>query len=179
MGRLSENSVVNVKNKSFSVTAEIVVPKGGAEGVIIHQGGYFAGWSFYVKSGKAKFAYNLCGFETYHIGTDRAIPAGKHQVRAEFAYDGGGLAKGGLLSLYYDGEKVGMGRVERTVPFAFSADETTDVGRDTGTPVTDDYAVKTSSFTGTINWVRIDTGTDVHDHLIKPEDRLHLAMARQ
>jgi arylsulfatase len=179
MGRLSENSVVSIKNKSFSITAEIVVPKGGAEGVIIHQGGYFGGWSFYAKGGKAKFAYNLLGIEIHHVGAERPIPAGKHQVRAEFAYDGGGLAKGGTVSLYYDGEKVGTGRVEHTVPFGFSADETTDVGRDTGTPVTTDYDLKSSIFTGTVNRVQIDTGKDVHDHLIKPEDFLHVAMTRQ
>ncbi len=76
MGRLSENSVVSIKNKSFSVTAEVVVPKSGAEGVIIHQGGHFGGWSFYAKGGKAKFAYNLFAVETSHVGTERAIPAG-------------------------------------------------------------------------------------------------------
>jgi len=179
MGRLSENSVISIKNKSFSITAEIVVPRGGAEGVIIHQGGYFGGWSFYVRGGKAKFAYNLFALETYYAGADRPIPAGRHLVLMEFAYDAGGLGKGGTVSLYYDGEKVGAGRVERTVPFAFSADETTDVGRDTGTPVTTEYDLKSSVFTGTINWVRIDTGKDDHGHLISPEDRLRLAMTRE
>lgn len=179
MGRLSENSVLSIKNKSFSITAEIVVPKGGAEGVIIHQGGYFGGWSFYAKGGKAKFAYNLFAIETYHVGADRPIPVGAHQVRMEFAYDGGGLGKGGTVSLYYDGEKVGAGRVDRTVAFVFSADETTDVGRDTGTPVTTDYDLKSSVFTGMVNRVLIDTGKDSHDHLIKPEDFLHVAMTRQ
>ncbi len=136
-------------------------------------------WGLYAKGGKAKFAYNVCALETYHVGAERPIQAGVHQVRMEFAYDGGGLAKGGTVSLYYDGEKVGAGRVERSVPFVFSADETTDVGRDTGTPVTADYDLKGSAFTGTVNWVQIDTGKEDHDHLIRPEDRLHLAMARQ
>jgi arylsulfatase len=86
---------------------------------------------------------------------------------------------GGTVSLYYDGEKVGAGRVERTVAFLFSADETTDVGRDTGTPVTTDYDLKSSIFTGTVNRVQIDTGKDSHDHLIKPEDFLHVAITRQ
>jgi len=179
MGRLSENSVINIKNKSFAITAEVVVPKGGAEGVIVHQGGHFGGWSVYAKSGKAKFAYNLCGIETYSAEAHAAIPAGKHQVRVEFAYDGGGLGKGGNVSLYYDGTKVGSGRVERTQAFVFSADETTDVGRDTGTPVSADYDLKSSRFNGTVNWVQIDVGKEDLDHLIKPEERLRVAMERQ
>jgi len=97
----------------------------------------------------------------------------------EFAYDGGGLAKGGNVTLYYDGKKVGEGRVDRTVPMAFSADETTDVGRDTGTPVSSDYTRHTSAFNGKVNWVQIDLGNDDHDKFISPEERLSLAMNRQ
>ena len=107
MGRLSENSVVSIKNKSFSVTAEVDVPDGGAEGVIIAQGGRFGGWAVYVKDGKAKFVYNVLGIQEFATEADRPIPAGTHQVRMEFAYDGGGLAKGGDVTLYYDGEPVG------------------------------------------------------------------------
>ncbi len=97
----------------------------------------------------------------------------------EFAYDGRGLAKGGNVSLFYDGKKVGEGRVERTVPMAFSADETTDVGRDTATPVSSDYTRNTSVFNGKVYWVQIDLGKSDADHLISPEERLNLAMARQ
>jgi arylsulfatase A-like enzyme len=179
MGRLSENSVLVMKNKSFSITAEVEVPSKGAEGVIIHQGGAFGGMSLYAKGGKAKFAYNFFGLQTFTTEASQPIPAGKHQVRMEFAYDGGGLAKGGKVSLYYDGKKVGEGRVERTVPMLFSADETTDVGRDTATPVSSDYTRTTSVFNGKVNWVQIDLGEDVHDHFITPEERLNLAMARQ
>jgi len=179
MGRLSENSVLVMKNKSFSITAEVEVPSQGAEGVIIHQGGAFGGMSLYTKNGKAKFAYNFFGLETFTIEADQAIPAGKHQVRMEFAYDGGGLGKGGNVSLYYDGKKVGEGRVNRTVPMIFSADETTDVGRDTGTAVSKDYTTANSRFTGKVNWVQIDLGKEDHEKFISPEDRLNLAMARQ
>ena len=179
MGRLSENSVLVMKNKSFSITAEVEVPSSGAEGVIIHQGGAFGGMSLYTKGGKAKFAYNFFGLQTFTTEASQPIPAGKHQVRMEFAYDGGGLAKGGNVSLYYDGDKVGEGRVERTHPLIFSADETTDLGRDTATPVSSDYTRNTSVFNGKVNWVQIDLGTDTHDHFISPEDRLNLAMARQ
>jgi arylsulfatase len=179
MGRLSENSVLVMKNKSFSITAELEVPSKGAEGVIIHQGGAFGGMSLYAKNGKARFAYNFFGLQTFTIEASQPIPAGKHQVRMEFAYDGGGLAKGGNVSLYYDGKKVGEGRVERTVPMAFSADETTDLGRDTATPVSSDYTRSTSVFNGKVHWVQIDLGKDTHDHFITPEERLNVAMARQ
>ena len=179
MGRLTENCVVVMKNKSFSITAEVEVPKTGVEGVILAQGGAFGGLSFYAKGGKAKFAYNLLGLKTTTIEAGEKIPAGTHQVRMEFAYDGGGLAKGGNVILYYDGRKVGEGRIERTVPMVFSADETTDVGRESGTPVSPDYDRATSVFNGKIHWVQIDLGKDDHDHLISPEERLRLAMARQ
>ena len=99
----------------------------------------------------------------------------------EFAYDGGGPAKGGTVTLYVDGDKAGEGRVGATVPLLFSADETADVGRDTASPVSDDYEGESSVFTGTVNWVQIDLDEDAEDadHLISPEERLRVAMARQ
>jgi arylsulfatase A-like enzyme len=181
MGRLTESSLVNIKNKSHAVTAEIVVPEAGAEGVILAQGGAFAGWSLYTKDGRPKYCYNLLGLQRFKIDGDATIPPGTHQVRMEFAYDGGGLAKGGTVTLYLDGDQVGQGRVEATVPLIFSADETADVGRDTASPVSDDYEGESSVFTGTVNWVQIDLGEDAEDadHLITPEERLRVAMARQ
>ncbi|HEX6055173.1 MAG TPA: arylsulfatase [Intrasporangium sp.] len=179
MGRLSENSVVSIKNKSFSVTAEVVAPDGGVEGVIIAQGGRFGGWVVYVKNGRAKFVYNVLGIHEFATQAEDPIPPGTHQVRMEFAYDGGGLAKGGNVTLYYDGTAVGTGRVGATQPMIFSADETTDIGYESGTTVTPDYSAKTSRFTGRINWVQIDVGTDDNDHFIDPEERLRIAMARQ
>jgi arylsulfatase len=179
MGRLSENCVVNIKNKSWSVTAEIVVPAAGAEGVIIHQAGKFGGWSLYTKAGKAKFAYNYLGLKLFTTEASKPIPSGEHQVRMEFKYDGGGLGKGGKVTLYCDGQKTGEGRVEVTQPMAFSGDEGCDIGHETGTNVTPDYTTQESDFTGKIKWVQIDLGTDSHDHLITSEQRLHLAMTRQ
>jgi arylsulfatase len=181
MGRLSENSLINIKNKSHAVTAEVVVPAAGAAGVIIAQGGAFAGWSLYAKDGRPTYCYNLLGLQRFKIEADAAISPGTHQVRMEFAYDGGGLAKGGTVTLYIDGEKTGEGRVGATVPMIFSADETADVGRDTASPVSDDYEGESSVFTGTVNWVQIDLGDDADDadHLITPEERLRVAMARQ
>ena len=181
MTRLTENVVINFKNKSHSVTAEIEVPEGGAEGVIISQGGAFAGWSLYVKKGKPKYCYNLFGVQLFYVEGDTEIPSGTHQVRVEFDYDGGGLGKGGTASLYVDGEKAGEGRVEATVPMLFSADETCDVGSDTASPVSDDYTSESSHFTGTIEWVQIDIADAAEDldHLITPEERLKIAMTRQ
>ncbi len=181
MGRLTENSVINFKNKSHSITAEVVVPEAGAEGVIIAQGGLIGGWSLYAKEGKPKYCYNFYGVEQYYIEGTSRIPAGQHRVRMEFAYDGGGLARGGLVSLFIDGVKCGEGRVERTEPIAFSADETCDVGFEAGSPVTHDYGKRGPKFTGEVNWVEIDIGTAAInlDYLITPEQRLGLAMARQ
>ena len=181
MGRLTESSLLNTKNKSHSVTAEIVVPDAGAEGVIIAQGGAFAGWSLYTRNGRPKYCYNLLGLQRFKVEGDGVIPPGEHQVRMEFAYDGGGLAKGGTVTLYLDGAEVGEGRVEATVPMIFSGDETADVGSDTASPVSDDYDDEDSVFTGTVNWVQIDLGEDAEDadHLITPDERLRVAMARQ
>jgi len=179
MRRLSENSVINLKNKSHAVTAEIVVPDGGASGVIIAQGGEFAGWALYLHEGKPAYCHNLLGLRLFKIYGDTSLPAGKHQVRMEFAYDGGGLAKGGAVTLYVDGKKVGEGRVDATVPMIYSGDETCDLGSDTGSAVSDDYTPESSRFTGTINWVQLDIGEDDHDHLISPEEKLQVAMARQ
>jgi arylsulfatase len=179
MGRLSENSVLSIKNKSFSITADVVVPDGGGEGVIIAQGGRFGGWSLYARNGKAKFVYNVLGIQEFMIESEAAIPAGTHQVRAEFAYDGGGLAKGGDVTLYFDGTAVGTGRVGATQPMVFSADETTDIGYESGTTVSSEYTARDSRFTGKINWVQLDLGKDDHDHFIDPEERLRIALSRQ
>ena len=99
----------------------------------------------------------------------------------EFGYDGGGHGKGGGVALFVDGESAGSGRVEATVPMVFSADETTDLGEDTGTSVSDDYAPQESNFNGKVKWVQIDLAdaAEDQDHLISPEERLRLAMSRQ
>src|SRR4029453_6399624 len=110
MARLSEGSVVVTHNKSYSLTAEIEVPKSGADGVIIAMGGMTGGWRFYAKNGKLKHCYNFFGIHEYFAEGTTPIPEGKHQVRMEFTYDGGGTAKGGTVSLYVDGKKEGEGR---------------------------------------------------------------------
>ncbi len=179
MGRLSENSVVSIKNRSFSVTAEVEVPEGGASGVIIAQGGRFGGWAFYANDGRTKFVYNVLGIHEFSTEADQPVPPGTHQVRVEFAYDGGGLGKGGDVTLFHDGTPAGHGRVENTQPMIFSADETTDIGFESGTTVTADYTAHGSRFTGKIHWVQLDLGNDDNDHFIDPDERLRIAMARQ
>ncbi len=181
MGRLTENSVVVIKNKSHAVTAEIVVPEGGANGVIVAQGGAFGGWSLYLTDGRPAYCYNLFGLQQFKVYGDEPVPAGEHQVRMEFGYDGGGLGKGGDVTLFVDGEKAGQGRVDATQAMIFSADETTDVGSDSATAVSDDYGPKDSAFTGRVRWVGIDLAEAAEDldHLITPEERLRIAMARQ
>ena len=148
-------------------------------GTIMAQGGAFGGWSFYAKDGKAKFTYNLLGIQVFTTEADEPVPPGKHQVRAEFAYDGGGYAKGGDVTLYYDGEKVGEGRVEVTQPFVFSGDEGLDIGRETGTAVAPECDVESSRFSGEINWLELKVGGDDHSHMVDPEQLIHVLMTRQ
>ncbi|CAN7488430.1 arylsulfatase [Phenylobacterium sp. LjRoot219] len=178
--RVSEACVLTLKNKSHSVTANLTIPAGVTpEGVIITQGGSVGGWTLYAKGGKLKYCYNFFGIDHYFAEADQPIPAGDHQVRMEFKYDGGGLAKGGDVTLYYDGKAVGTGRVDQTEPMGYSADEACDVGSDSGSPASPDYGPSGNRFTGKIHWVQIDVGDDDHNHLVTAEDRLKVAMARQ
>jgi arylsulfatase len=181
MKGLSPHSVVSTLNKSFAITAEVVVPEAGAEGVILANGGLTGGISFYAKRGKLKYCYNFLGIKHYFVESTQPVPPGKHQVRMEFAYDGGGLAKGGTVSLYIDGARVGEGRIDMTQPFAFSADETVDVGVEAGSPVSPDYGPKGNAFNGEVNWVEIDVDKDAldQDHFLAPEERFHAALAMQ
>ena len=181
MGRLSENCVLNIKNKSHSVTAEIVVPEKGAEGVIIAQGANIGGWTLYAKGGKLKYCYNVAGVQHFFVEGKTPIPAGEHQVRMEFAYAGGGLGKGGKVTLYIDGKKVGDGTIPVTQAMIFSADDGCDVGEDTGAPVSPDYGPQGNRFNGQVKGVQlaIADAAENADHLIDPATAIHLALARQ
>jgi len=178
MGRLTESSILNTHNKSYAVTAEVVVDA-PPEGVVLAMGGITGGFSLYCKGGKLRYCYNFFGLHSYTVEGKDVIPAGQHQVRMEFEYDGGGVAKGGSATLFVDGKECGKGRVDQTEPQLFSADETCDVGNEFGSLVTTDYSSR--KFNGTVNWVEIDLGADAKeaDHLISPEERLHVAMALQ
>jgi len=180
MGRLSESSVVNMKNKSHAVTAEIVVPEEGVQGVIVAQGGSIGGWSLYVKDGKPRYCYNLLGLQRFYVDSDAEVPPGTHQVRMEFDYAGPGLGKGGTVTLYLDGVEIGQGEVAGTAPMIFSADDTCDVGVENGALVADDYPVP-NAFTGEVNWVEIDVGKagEDADHRVDADERVRVAMARQ
>ncbi|MCT9819507.1 hypothetical protein N3K63_04315 [Microbacterium sp. W1N] len=180
MTRLNENVAINVKNRSWSVTAEIVVPDDGTlEGAIVAQGGRTGGWSFFGEDGKVGFHYNYCGLlRSTALSTD-AVGSGVHQVRAEFAYAGGGIGRGGTVTLYVDGVAAGTAEVERTHPMYFSFDEGLDVGRDTGMPAYEGYKQWGAEFTGTIHWAQIDLGLDDHSHLLDPEEWLQAAMRHQ
>jgi len=181
MGHLLENCVVNLKNKSHSVTAQIVVPEKGAEGVIVSQGANIGGWSLYAKDGKLKYCYNWGGFKHFFVEGSTPIPAGDHQVRMEFAYAGGGLGKGGKATLFVDGKKVGEGEIGATLAMVFSADDGCDVGVDSGAPVSPDYGAQGNAFNGRIKGVQLAVAEAAEnlDHLISPEVAVHLAMARQ
>jgi arylsulfatase A-like enzyme len=179
MGRLNENCVLNIKNKSHVVTAEIDVPTEDASGVIIAQGGEFGGWVLYMRGGRLVYCYNLFGVRRFTVESQASLPAGTHEIQMDFAYDGGGLGRGGTATLLVDGHPDAKGRVDATVPMLFSGDETTDLGVDKASPVSDDYTPEGSRFSGTVRWVRIDLGGDSHDHLITPEQRIQVAMNRQ
>jgi len=181
MKGLSTHAILSLMNKTFALTAEVVVTGARAEGVIFAWGGLTGGFSLYAKDGKLKYCYNFLGIKYFFVESTKAIPAGKHQVRMEFAYDGGGLAKGGTVSLYTDGQKFGEGRVEMTEPFAFSADETADVGVEEGSPVSPDYGPRGNAFNGQINWVELDVDKAAldADHILTAEERFKVAMAFQ
>jgi arylsulfatase len=181
MRRIQENAVINTKNKSHSVTAEIELPESGAKGVIVAQGGDMGGWTLYVHEGKLKYYYSFVGFLHFEVTATSALPSGKHQARMEFAYDGGGIGKGAGVTLYVDGKEVGEGRIERTHALFFSLDETLEVGCDMGVPVSPDYGPRGNDFNGKINWVQIDIDAAAKDadHLIAPDERFQLMMARQ
>jgi Sulfatase len=181
MRRIQENAVINTKNKSHAVTADIEVPESGANGVIVAQGGSMGGWVLYAHEGKLKYFYTFLGIQHTGVTAKSLLPAGKHQARMEFTYDGGGMGKGAAITLYVDGQRVGDGRVERSHALFFSMDETTEIGCDVGEPVSEDYGHWDNAFNGTINWVQIDIDAAAKDadHLLCAEERFHLAVARQ
>jgi arylsulfatase len=155
MTGMSENVFINLKNRSHTITAEVEVPKTGASGALLAQAGRFGGWSLYVKDGKPTYTYNWLGLRRYSVASPQALSPGKATIRFEFAYDGGGMGKGGKGTLFVNGKQVATGRIEHTQCCVYSADEGADVGADEGTPVTEAYKVP-FKFTGKIVKVTIE-----------------------
>jgi arylsulfatase len=160
MDGMLENSFMNIKNRSMTITAELEIPEGGADGAILSQGGKFGGWSLYMKDGVPAYTYNFLGLQRFDVVAADALPAGESTVVLDFEYDGGGLGKGGLATLSVNGDTVGQGRVEMTQPMVFSADETADVGLDNQTPVAVGIGVgrDETRFSGTIHEITLDVG---------------------
>ncbi|NGZ11342.1 MAG: arylsulfatase [Nitrospira sp. LK70] len=156
MTGMSENVFINTKNRSHTITAEVEIPQGGAEGVILAQAGRFGGWSLYLKDGKPTYTYNFLGLQRFNVTAAQPIAAGKATIQYEFVSDGPGMGKGGIGTIAVNGQKVAEGRIEHTQCCIFSADEGTDVGTDDGTPVTEDYKENDNKFTGTIISVTIE-----------------------
>lgn len=157
MEGMLENTFMNTKNRSSKITAEIEVPAAGANGAILSQGGRFGGWSLYVKDGKPAYTYNFLGLSRYTVESPEALPGGPATVVLDFAYDGGGMGKGGQTRLLVNGKEVVSGRVEKTQPNIFSADETADVGIDNQTPVALGIGIGAETrFTGRINKVMLE-----------------------
>jgi arylsulfatase len=157
MTGMTENVFINIKNQSKTITAEIEVPPGGANGAILVQGGRFGGWALYVKDGVPAYDYNFLGLNSTTIRARRPLPSGTATLRFDFAYDGDGLGKGGVGTLFVNDEKVAEGRIERTQPMVFSADETADVGIDLATPVVEAIGSEAESrFNGKISKVTIE-----------------------
>src|SRR5438309_950963 len=149
VGRLQESAILDLQGKSHRITADIVLPMRGAEGVIIALGGIIGGWSLYAKRGRLKYCYNFFGLEHQYVQSDIELPAGRHQVLMEFTYDADGLARGGTVTLNLDGRAVGTGRIDRTEPELFATTRTCAIGTAYGSPVTMDY--DRQAFTGSVN----------------------------
>ncbi len=156
MTHMTENTFINVKNRSHTITAEVEIPQGGGEGVILAQGGRFAGWSLYMKDGRVSYVHNWVGKERYTITAPDPLAPGKATIRYEFTYEGSKPGSGGTGVISVNGQKVGEGRIGNTTPFLYSADETADVGMDEATPVTEDYAEGDNAFTGKIEKVTVE-----------------------
>ncbi len=180
MTHMMENTVLNVKNRSHTITAEVEIPEEGASGVILAQGGRFAGWSLYVKDEAAKYVHNFFDAEYFYVGGEEKLPKGTVNIRYHFDFDGDRPGAGGTGTLHINDQMVAEGRIGKTVPFLFSADETMDVGGDLAMPVTDDYSEgESNQFSGKIHWVRVDLEDDDVSHLEPEELKYHRTLARQ
>jgi len=157
MTGMAENAFINVKNRSYTITAPVELKDANTSGVIIAQAGAFGGWVLYMKEGKVHHEYNYFGVERTNIGGQTALSPGKHEIKYEFVADGPTPGTGGKCVLYVDGQQVAQGHIPKTQPYAFSADEGADIGVDNETMVSNDYKPGENKFTGKIMKVTIDT----------------------
>jgi arylsulfatase A-like enzyme len=171
--RIPEGTAPDLKNKSFKIAADVDIPAAGADGVIATQGGRTNGWGLYLLQGKPVFHYNLAGVQRFTVAGKEKLAPGKHVVLVDFKYDGGGIGKGGTVTINVDEKPVAKGRVDRTYAFRVSLDETLDIGEDTGTPVSEDYRVP-FKFTGKLNRVLIRLG----DEKLSAEDEEQIRRAK-
>jgi arylsulfatase len=174
MSRIPAGSAPDIKNKSFKIAAEAVVPEGGADGVLVTQGGRFNGWALYLLEGKPVFHYNLIGKYRSSIAGKEKLASGNHVIVVDFKYEGGGMGKGGAVALTVDNKPAASGKLERTVPLLFSIDETLDIGEDTGTPASEDYHVP-FKFAGELKKVMIE----LSDNKLTPAEEQEIRKARE
>ncbi len=153
---IAENAFINIKNTNYTITADVDIPKSGGNGVIIAQAGRFGGWALYMKNGKLQHEYNYFGVENTRVSSTTPVSPGPHTFKYEFVFDGGKPGAGGTSILYVDDKKVGEGKIPKTQPFMFSADEGVDVGMDGETNVSNDYKEGDNAFTGKIQQVKVE-----------------------
>jgi arylsulfatase len=157
MTGITENTFINIKNKNYTMTAEVELKDGKSNGVIISQAGRFGGWVLYMKGGKVHHEYNLFGLEWTNIASPNALASGKHEIKYEFIIDAPKPGSGGKCILYVDGAKVAEGHIPKTEPFVYSADEGVDVGVDNETNVSNDYKERENKFNGKIHKITVNT----------------------
>lgn len=154
MLRIPEGAAPDTKNRSWQLTADVVIPEGGAEGMLLTHGGRFSGWGLYLLKGRPVFCYNLAGVARYRVVGADVLAPGPHSILYDFEYGGPGIGRGGTGTLWVDGRQAGQAPIERTLAFRLSLDEGIDCGEDTGTPVSEEYQVP-FGFTGELKSARI------------------------
>jgi arylsulfatase A-like enzyme len=171
---IPDSDAPSILNRSYSITAEVEVPQGGGEGMLVTLGGRFGGYGLYLLKGKPVFLYNFLDLERYRWEGQQALTPGKHTIVFDFKYDGPGFGKGGTGMLKVDDHDVASKQVPHTVPFIMTIDETFDVGVDTRTPVDDtDYQVP-FRFTGKLAKLTFNLGPEQ----LSDEDRQTVGAGR-
>jgi arylsulfatase len=176
---LDPGSAPSILNKSYTITAEVEIPEGGGEGMIVTLGGRFGGYGLYLLKGKPVFLYNFLDLVRFRWEGDEALAPGKHTIVFDFTYEGPGFGKGGAGILKVDDKVVASNKIPHTIPFLMTLDETFDVGLDTRTPVDDDDYQVPFRFTGKIAKLTFKLGPEqiteedrkvMHQYVIRAKD---------